>query len=442
MRTRMKLNKSTINAMKRIALLFTLVLTPVLMNGQDIQIRSEKPKDISTDLDLSSYDGQSPYFDIVLLNKHPHYYDGHKILFLPNQTGNYDFIDGFRIAEAVPCYEANDTTWNKNHTKIKKIVTPLLDVYKPAKVQEGNVLSYEHLRLGSGCGEIRALSGYYTPKASIEGKVFTILSASSETREDGSFLKEHITYYTINLKSESGDVFIWTFSRGLVGWKYVFMPIVMNDYIEHYKSFVGKNFILDSKDYFSNNEPLYKCRELCFAPLKTIYDQSTKIGYYYSPALSFEYEGKELLYEIIPKKDFGWLPAYRDMTIWKFEKLVEQNQYYALKEAAHQAKIERDRADSLARVERAAQMQKEEQERLAQEAERYARLKKKYGKATADLIVNGEVRLGWSREMCREAWGEPNDINTSIGSWGTHEQWVYYSSYLYFENGKLTSIQL
>ena len=43
--------------------------------------------------------------------------------------------------------------------------------------------------------------------------------------------------------------------------------------------------------------------------------------------------------------------------------------------------------------------------------------------------------------MCVEAWGKPNDINKSIGSWGVHEQWCYsFGSYLYFENGKLTAI--
>ena len=47
-----------------------------------------------------------------------------------------------------------------------------------------------------------------------------------------------------------------------------------------------------------------------------------------------------------------------------------------------------------------------------------------------------------TREMCREAWGSPDDINRSSGSWGVHEQWVYgLGSYLYFENGILSSIQ-
>ncbi len=76
--------------------------------------------------------------------------------------------------------------------------------------------------------------------------------------------------------------------------------------------------------------------------------------------------------------------------------------------------------------------------------EKFERLVPKYGKATAKMMVEGKVRIGWSKQMCRESWGEPDDINRTTGSWGTHEQWVYGEydcDYLYFENGVLTSIQ-
>ena len=81
--------------------------------------------------------------------------------------------------------------------------------------------------------------------------------------------------------------------------------------------------------------------------------------------------------------------------------------------------------------------------------ERFRSLAKKYGKQNAKTIIEGKVRIGWSKEMCREAWGRPDKINTTRGVWGVHEQWVYeYSdelSYdifcLYFENGILTTIQ-
>lgn len=58
-----------------------------------------------------------------------------------------------------------------------------------------------------------------------------------------------------------------------------------------------------------------------------------------------------------------------------------------------------------------------------------------------NLINEGKVQIGMTKLEAELSWGKPNDINKSTGSWGVHEQWVYDDSYLYFENGKLTSIQ-
>jgi hypothetical protein len=48
----------------------------------------------------------------------------------------------------------------------------------------------------------------------------------------------------------------------------------------------------------------------------------------------------------------------------------------------------------------------------------------------------------------RQSWaaaspclGSPRNKNKSVGRWGVNEQWVYYSTYLYFENGRLKSYQ-
>lgn len=81
-------------------------------------------------------------------------------------------------------------------------------------------------------------------------------------------------------------------------------------------------------------------------------------------------------------------------------------------------------------------------EHLRKENERKATLIKKYGNSIANLILQGKVRIGMTQEMCKEAWGQPNNINRTIGDFGAHEQWVYDGGqYLYFEDGKLTAIQ-
>lgn len=72
---------------------------------------------------------------------------------------------------------------------------------------------------------------------------------------------------------------------------------------------------------------------------------------------------------------------------------------------------------------------------------------------------------GLSSEDAKTVWGPPNRVNASEGSFGHHEQWVYYglatdpldgvtyyinekgwlpgkSLYLYFDNGKLTGWQI
>ena len=77
----------------------------------------------------------------------------------------------------------------------------------------------------------------------------------------------------------------------------------------------------------------------------------------------------------------------------------------------------------------------------ANKAKRKAELTKRFGASNAALIIEGKVRIGMTKAMCEESWGTPDDINKSVGSWGTHEQWVYGNSYLYFEDGKLTAIQ-
>jgi hypothetical protein len=61
-------------------------------------------------------------------------------------------------------------------------------------------------------------------------------------------------------------------------------------------------------------------------------------------------------------------------------------------------------------------------------------------------IAAGKVRTGMTAAEVKRSWGSPTKINTSIGSYGKHEQWVYErenykNQYLYIQNGVLTSMQ-
>ena len=66
---------------------------------------------------------------------------------------------------------------------------------------------------------------------------------------------------------------------------------------------------------------------------------------------------------------------------------------------------------------------------------------KKYGTKFGSCVAEGKIEIGMNKKMVRDAWGAPDHINTTTGSYGTHEQWVYDDRYLYFENGILTSRQ-
>jgi len=80
---------------------------------------------------------------------------------------------------------------------------------------------------------------------------------------------------------------------------------------------------------------------------------------------------------------------------------------------------------------------------LAEKNPKLANLIKRFGSRNAERIYKGEYWIGMTDVMARKSIGYPDDVNKSTGSWGVHEQWVYDKTklYLYFENGKLSSIQ-
>lgn len=59
-----------------------------------------------------------------------------------------------------------------------------------------------------------------------------------------------------------------------------------------------------------------------------------------------------------------------------------------------------------------------------------------------EQIKTGKVKAGMTSEECILSWGKPKDKNTTTGTWGVSEQWIYSNDdYLYLENGILTTIQ-
>ena len=82
------------------------------------------------------------------------------------------------------------------------------------------------------------------------------------------------------------------------------------------------------------------------------------------------------------------------------------------------------------------------EEKNKQKENREKILVAKYGYADAQKIIKKWYWIGMTSKMAEESLGPPEDINSTVGSWGEHERWVYSSGlYLYFENGLLKSYQ-
>lgn len=80
-------------------------------------------------------------------------------------------------------------------------------------------------------------------------------------------------------------------------------------------------------------------------------------------------------------------------------------------------------------------------QKIAADKKKEQSLINKLGLKVYNSLREGHFWLGMTDEMAKIAFGEPKEINETVGSWGKHEQWVYNNIYLYFENGKLTSYQ-
>lgn len=78
---------------------------------------------------------------------------------------------------------------------------------------------------------------------------------------------------------------------------------------------------------------------------------------------------------------------------------------------------------------------------LAYTVSEAANYRKLFGSDNFDLVLQGKVKIGFTKEMCRLSWGEPKDINETITSGKKSEQWVYVKNYLYFDNGVVTAMQ-
>jgi len=68
---------------------------------------------------------------------------------------------------------------------------------------------------------------------------------------------------------------------------------------------------------------------------------------------------------------------------------------------------------------------------------RYAYLREKYGKETADKLYSNKIWRGMTTKMVLDSWGRPKKINRYINPGNVKEEWYYPTTYLFFLDGTL-----
>lgn len=93
------------------------------------------------------------------------------------------------------------------------------------------------------------------------------------------------------------------------------------------------------------------------------------------------------------------------------------------------------------RAEAKAKAAKAAEEAAKKENERRTNILARYGEYYGNLILQGKIVIGMTKQQCIDAIGNPTRINRTTTASTIYEQWVYSGRYLYFENGKLVTIQ-
>ena len=374
---------------------------------------------------------------------------GQRILFYPRDIhADLRPVAYFNFLAETPAVVRVDTTWlRKPRRKVRpedfRIDTLYSDAYRPRFYKDEpaaacGCTTMESYVLGRDLCTTAPETGWFTPAEAIEGKTFEITGVGVHAIS-GQGLR------LFRLRSEEGETLYWYAHAGndKTNLRDEFYPAAVEGLVEKYRAaHVGREFFLTKR---KPEAPGYVSGYFGLQA-KTMQGEENR--------LNFGTELKCLDIRLIGDGKGYAVPSF------VFEKKEDSTQIYMplcrfpAPFGVEGYTLGHDRAfmeeliltpSEEVYAQRAEEARKREEARLQQEKEqkeRKAALYRKYGKATAELIMEGKVRIGMTRAMCREAWGSPEDINTMSGSWGVHEQWVYgLSSYLYFENGILSSIQ-
>lgn len=250
-------------------------------------------------------------------------------------------------------------------------------------------------------------NGYFTHYSSIEGKTFKILDIKLE--KVGSVSKS----FVFKLQSTNNQILYWTAECNTMVYKKIAYPVIVKGYLDKLKDlYLNKDFYFKSSEYKGQK---YVC-DLIFRP-----DDSG----YLVPYMKLNDKDNDTRYLRLINA-----PKLFDSEIFENQGLMLDGDLLVEAEVFESEK------------ERYEQEQQAIADQIIKEKKiRETNILKKYGNYYGKLILEHVVKIGMNKDMVIESWGVPRDVNRTIGSYGVHEQWCYDGSYLYFKNGKLTTIQ-
>lgn len=404
----------------KLLLSLTLAFIGTVAYAQDFKmVDTTPPKEVEPEI---KYDSLANLFPIS--NKD--YYKpfiGQSILFFPRNP-NAKSLPEYYVNFTTPHKQvvAIDTVWFYNKKKKSyRLDSTTTNRYKPQYTKEkkvtvcglkayyGNDFLIGSYKYNKEKPDALNKTGDFTPYNEIEGKSFKLIDFTFESGSAPSMF---------TLQSENNDTIYWTvepegyFSKKHTSKRY---PIIVSGYIEKMKQlYLNKDIYILS----TSSAKKYKCTEIVY---------SGDEDHYMVPSFVLKSDKEDLIMPLTEAPAlFSNEMEYEDWEPLK-DKLVLDRQS-VMEATAYQAKLEKE-----AEAERQSKIEKQKRKTL---------LCKKYGQTYGTLISERKVQIGMTKAMCEEAWGKPESKNTSSGAWGVHEQWVFsYDRYLYFENGKLTSIQ-
>ena len=436
---------------------FILILSTCLTNSFsqitrptfDLKSLNVSSKNSSETLDLNN----------IVYTDRPYLYFlfvGQKVLFFSRNiesTINVDYYENFSLTHFDTLWnEKPDTIWHRirKHPKPKDytIVPIVSDKYKPVFIKNKRVSD-----CNIGQSNIDSLkSGYYTPANEIEGKSFGIIKFDSQKCLFG---KEEYYKLVFTMISDNNDTIIWR-TNSLIS-KYHCFPLILVSTLEKYKrNFLGKEFRLQESsltykefvalDLNKLNDYIKLPSNLKCTDLKFIGDKNE----FMIPCLILQDSvGQQFGVPIAETPNAKWYLRTGNDNIFtkptKYNQIIAKpNDLVDIEIIKEQNRIKKETKLATDKQRKEVEMKELQEKENAQKEVAAYRMKliKKYGKHYANIILEGSVQIGMTKQMCIESWGKPEDINTTIGSYGRHEQWVYGDgNYLYFENGILTTIQ-